>query len=289
MLDGAREGVAPHIQKGVLMARSNTRLGAGCAGVLAGLALAATPALADSAAPAGYQPSGPLGAMGVLPAAPAPNAVESQYFGGFDITPSEGISSAGSTFKLPKFTCPDSGVVQLDGFGEWIDNSTGNFYVEGGDTDALAVGSLECTDGVGAYEINAGTTNGGEEDDVTDVNAGDVIQTRVEELPSGDVVATVADLTSGQQVSSEGASLGDEAQITEGLIPDAFAEQFQSDYGIPKFKTVKFSRSQVGGLPLAEVDPTPTELDQDGPVQIVPSAIPTKHPGAFTLTEKSDS
>jgi len=271
------------------MARSITRLGAGCAGVLAGLALAATPALADSAAPAGYLPSGPLGAMGVLPATLAPDAVESHYFGGYDITPSEGISSGGSTFRLPKFTCPDSGVIELDGFGEWIDNATGNFYVDGGDTDALAVGSLQCIDGVGAYEINAGTTNGGEEDDPTDVNAGDIIQTRVEELPSGDVIAMVTDLTSGQQVSSEGASLGDEAQITEGLIPDASAEQLQGDYGIPKFKSVKFSRSQVGGLPLAEVDPTATELDQDGPVQIVPSAIPNKHTGAFTLTEKSDS
>jgi hypothetical protein len=269
------------------MGRSITRLGAGCAGVLAGLALAAAPALADSSAPPSYQPAGPL-SMPTRPAAVTNAGVQSAFFGGYDVVPSEGISSAGSTFKLPKFTCPVVGVDQLDGFGEWVNNAAGDLYQDGGATDAYAVGSIVCNFGVPGYEINASTAGGKESDQSVDVNQGDLIQTRVEELPSGDALATVTDLTSGQQVSSEGPSTADESQIYEGIVPDVFNEQFQNSLTIPKFKTVAFSRSQIGGLHLAQVDPTATALDQDGPVMVKPSAVTAAHPGAFTLTEKND-
>ncbi len=269
------------------MGRSIRHFGAGCAGVLAGLALAATPALADSSSPLSYQPGGPLSAP-TRTAASVNVAAQSEYFGGYDVMPSEGISSAGSTFKLPKFTCPVTGVAQLAGFGEWVNNAAGDFYQEGGATDALAVGSLVCNFGEPIYEINASTINGGEYDQAEDINQGDVIQTRVEELASGDVVATVTDLTSGQQVSSQGASAGDDAQIYEGFVPDVYSEALQDSISIPKFKSVQLNRSQIGSLHLAQVNPTATALDQDGPVMVTPSAIAAKHPSAFTLTEKSD-
>jgi hypothetical protein len=274
------------------MGRSIARLGAGCAGVIAGLTIAAAPAIADSPAAPSYQPGGPLSAP-TQPSASASvkaaAAVESQFFGGYDVAPSEGISSAGSTFKLPKFSCPQNEVVQLTGFGEWLNNAAGDVYQDNGGTDGFAVGSIVCSYGVPLYAINAETANGGELDDATDVNQGDTIQTRVEELPSGDVVATVTDLTSGEQVSSEGASAGDDAQIYEGFIPDVYDEVVQDSISIPKFKSVQLSRSQVGALHLSQVDPTATALDQDGPVMVNPSVIATKHPSAFTLTEKSDN
>ena len=269
------------------MGRSIARLGAGCAGVLAGLALAATPALADASTPSSYQPGGPL-SMPMRPAAVTSVAVQSAYFGGYDVAPSEGISSAGSTFRLPKFSCPVAGVLQRDGFGEWINNAAGDVYQPGGDTDAYAVGSIVCSYGVPGYEINAATAGGKESDQTVDINQGDLIQTRVVELPSGDALATVTDLTSGQQVSSEGPSTGDESQIYEGIVPDVFNELFQDSLTIPKFKTVDFSRSQIGGLHLSQVNPTATALDQNGQVMVKPSAITASRPGAFTLTEKSD-
>jgi Peptidase A4 family len=269
------------------MGRSITRLGAGCAGILVGLALAAAPALADSSTLPSFKSGGPL-SMPTRTAAATSAVVQSAYFGGYDVVPSEGISSAGSTFKLPKFSCPAAGVLQLDGFGEWINNATGDLYQDGGDTDAYAVGSIVCNYGVPGYEINASTAGGKEADQTVDVNQGDLIQTRVEELPSGDALATVTDLTTGQQVSSEGPSTGDESQIYEGIVPDVYNELFQDSLTIPKFKTVAFSRSQVGGLHLSQLNPTATALDQDGPVMVKPSAIVAGHLGAFTLTEKND-
>jgi hypothetical protein len=57
---------------------------------------------------------------------------------------------------------------------------------------------------------------------------------------------------------------------------------------ISKFKTVSFTRSQVGGLHLTQVNATANALDQDGPVQIAPGKLTTGYPSAFTITEKSD-
>jgi hypothetical protein len=269
------------------MGHSIARWGAGCAGVLAGLALAATPALAHSRARHSFEPRGVAGADGVLHAKVVSDAASSAYFGGYDVVPALGISSDGSTFKMPTFKCKDASVYQLDGLGEWVNNADGDFYQAGGDTDAFAVASIFCNFGVPTYGIAAYTAGGGEFDPTTDVNPGDLIQTRVEELPSGDAVANVTDLTTGQSANSEGASLGDETQVYEGLVPDVLDETLQSSNSIPKFKSVMFTRSQVGSVPLAQVGPTATDLAQNGPVMVAPSAIAAKTPGRFTITEES--
>jgi hypothetical protein len=269
------------------MGRSIRRIGAGCAGVLAGLAIAATPALAHSRARHSFEPRGVAGAASVLHAKAVSDAASSAYFGGYDVVPPLGISSDGSTFKMPTFHCKDASVYQLDSLGEWVNNASGDFYQAGGDTDAFAGGSIFCNYGVPTYGIAAFTSGGGEFDPTTDVNPGDMIQTRVEELPSGDAVANVTDLTTGQTASSEGTSLGDETQVYEGLVPDVLDETLQDSNSIPKFKSVMFTRSQVGAVPLAQVGPTATDLAQNGPVMVAPSAIAAKTPGRFTITEKS--
>jgi hypothetical protein len=273
------------------MGRSMRRVGAGCAGVLAGLAVAATPALANSSAPGTMAPRGTTRALPAGPSLPAtaqPNIlVASQFFGGYDVAPPEGISSDGSTFKMPTFKCPDTGVFQADVLGEAINNANGDFYQPNGDTDALSGALLFCAYGTPSYSIDALTAGGGEFTSATDINPGDRIQTRVEELASGNALATTTDQTTGQTVASEGQSLGDAAQIYEGLIPDAENEAIQSNYSIVKFKSVLFTRSQVGSLPLLQVNPTATALVQNGPVMVAPSAIAAKTPGRFTLTEKS--
>lgn len=273
------------------MGRSMRRVGAGCAGVLAGLALAATPALASPSAPGTMTPRGTTRALPagpVLAATAQPNIfVASQFFGGYDVAPPEGISSDGSTFKMPTFKCPDAGVFQLDVLGETINNANGDFYQPNGDTDALSGALLFCDYGTPSYSIDALTAGGGEFTSATNINPGDRIQTRVEELASGNALATTTDQTTGQTVASEGPSLGDAAQIYEGLIPDAEDESIQSNYSIVKFKSVLFTRSQVGSLPLLQVNPTATALVQNGPVMVAPSAIAAKTPGRFTLTEKS--
>ncbi len=245
-------------------------VGAGCAGVLAGLAVAATPALAQ--AHAGVRPN---------------VASLSAFFGGYDVMPPEGISSDGSTFKMPTFKCPQTGLLQRDVLGEAINNSAGDFYQPGGATDALSGASLVCQYGSPVYGIDALTHAGGEFTNSTDVNPGDTIQTRVEELASGDALATTTDETTGASVTSEGTSLGTGTQIYEGLIPDVADESVQSNNSIVKFKSVLFTRSQVGSLPLLQVNPTPTDLAQNGPVMVAPSAISARTPGRFTLTEKS--
>ena len=274
--------------EGVLMGRCIPRLGAGCAGVLAGLALAATPALAraDSSGPLSGQGGGPLTAA-AHPAVSLDPAAPSAFLGGYDITPPEGISSNGATFRLPAVTCPDTSVFQLDVLGEAINNAAGDLYQTGGDTDALSGGLLFCRYGTPGYGIDALTGTGGEVSDLSGVSAGDVIQTRVEELASGDALATTTDRTTGQSVTSEGTSLGDEAQIYEGLIPDVADESIDDSYSIVKFKNVTFSRSQVGSLPLLQLDPARVTLAQNGPAMATPSAIHVKTPGRFTLTEKS--
>lgn len=283
------------------MGRSIRRVGAGCAGVLVGLAIGVTPAVADSPVSARLTPSGAPRGVPALPATAGATALpatavatgqstvaaQSEYLGGYDVIPPEGVSSDGATFTMPTIKCPDTAVRQLDALGEAINNAAGDFYQQGGDTDALSAGLLFCDYGEAEYGIDALANGGGEFSDYTDVSPGDRIQTRVEELASGDALATTTDLTTGQSVSSEGASLGDESQIYEGLIPDVADESAQNDFSIVKFKSVTLSRSQVGGVPLAQTDPTATDLNQSGTVMVAAGKIAARTPGRFILTEKS--
>jgi hypothetical protein len=254
------------------MGRCIRRAGAGCVGVLAGLAVATSPALAHTAAKGSVRPN-----------ADTPSA----YLGGFDVVPPEGISSDGSTFKMPTISCPQTGIAQYDVLGEMINSADGDFFQSGGQTDAMSGALLVCSYGTPSYRIDALTNGGGEFTDTTGINPGDTIQTRVEELPSGDALATTTDQTTGQMVTSEGTSLGNAAQIYEGLIPDASDEMIQSNQSIVTFKSVLFTRSQVGSVPLRQLTPTATDLNQTGTVMVSPSAISPKTPGRFTLTEKS--
>jgi hypothetical protein len=245
------------------MNKSWIRLGAGGAGLIAAFALAAAPAIASP-----------------------PGTVQSKYFGGYDVTPAGGISSAGSTFRMPTITCPDTSEGQVMDLGEWINNSAGDLFQPGGLTDVVSDGVLTCGSGTAFYEIEAGSYSS-LVDELAPAGPGDLIQTRVEELAGGNAIATTTDLTTGQQVSTEDASDGQAVQIYEGAIPIVSQER-PGDASIPKFKSVTFTRSQVGGLPLSQLEPVPTALDQDGPVQISPGAISAKHPGQFVTTEKSD-
>lgn len=252
---------------------SATRIPVRCAGVLAGLALAASPALARSA-------SKPL----------ASTTTQSAYFGGYDIrAPSEGLTSNSSTFKLPKITCPNaSNSSESLYLGEFVNNATGGFFQPGGGTDAIAIADLECNAGDPSYVIVAQTFSNGSYNDVT-ASQGDLIETRVEETSAGQAVATVNDITSGQSVTAQGASNGDDAQVLyEGASPDTDQEQNNGNDDIPKFTSVAFTDSQVNGLSLAESDPTRTQLEQDKSLQISPGALTSGHATGFTLTEKSD-
>jgi hypothetical protein len=273
-----------------MKARSGFRFGVALSGVLFGLAAGVSQAHAES-------PFAPTAAGGAArPVAPtrssAGTVATSQYLGGYVIAPGEGLASDSSTFRLPTHArC--SGYNDLY-IGELLNNAAGDMFQPGGENQAAAVVVMACEPGEGlGYSLTAYTIGGGLNYLFT-ASAGDTIETRVALTQSGQTVAEVIDDTNGKEAISSGPShSGAHAQFYEGVVPDPEWEAQSCDtgpcaYDIPQFGSIRFTRSQVNGLPLSQVDPTAEALDQDGPVQLVPS-VASSHPGSFTLNEKHDN
>ena len=70
-----------------------------------------------------------------------------------------------------------------------------------------------------------------------------------------------------------------------------YEQQSSGTLNITKFKNVTFSNSMPNGEYLSQTNPTGYKLDQDGPIQIVPSkfAAPPAVASGFTDTELSSS
>lgn len=258
--------------------KSLKRLGAVGAGVTVCLTLSAAPAFA-----------GPARASHALRSGEASREIyTSPYFGGYETVPDEGVTSASTIFRVPMVTCfvrsPSDGLV----LGDWIDETASDLYPDSAsssstsDSDAVAGASIGCTDGQGSgvsepvYTIFAETYSGGQE--TVSASAGNRIQVRVEETSSGQAVSTVNNLTTGATVSSTGASNGNSGAVFEGGVPQTLQ--------LPGFTKVSLTNSEINGLELSQFDPFVTYLDQNGPVQLVPSAVPSKKvTGDFTISE----
>lgn len=284
--------------------RTFRRLGLTCAGVLAGCGALAAPALA---APAGSSRSAAARPAAPTPAAPAKPAAlpTSPYFGGFDVTPAESLSSDGVTFTLPKnASCASANDYEDIFLGEEADVASGSEQQPGGETDAAADVIMLCAPGEGvSYYLEAYATapdGTSVDNDSISANPGDVIETSIEFTNGGETVVTALDQTTGQEETAQDTSpdssspLGLDTQWREGAVPNLAYEENNCSYlgvcsyDVPKFTTIGFKDSQVGSQHLYQLDPAAYSLAQDGPVQITPSALKASHPGGFTLTEKHD-
>jgi Peptidase A4 family len=267
---------------------SAVRAGATCATLIAGLGLAATPALAATRARAASPDHSGIQVVH-HPSSARPLASgtpQSPYLGGFVVAPSEGITTVSSTFKLPKATCPVPDTEDLF-LGEDLTTPTGGLY-QGGSDDAYAQVDIICGDGT-PYDFTQ-VAVGSNVVDYVALNPGDTVQTRIVETPGGNTIATLNDLTSGVQQSAEQSTVVADSHVILGA---------ESAYGqdgtntIAKFSKVTFTNAQVGGLDWNQTspEPSPYALNQDGTsksTQLVPSAIPAKPSTTFSLTEKSD-
>jgi hypothetical protein len=245
-------------------------------GTVAALALAAAPGFAAQAHPVKIIGGAAHGTRQAPAVAPLVNRIpQSATVGGYIVSPSEGITTVSSTFKLPKtVTCTDSGSTTLF-LGEDV-------LAGGGGDAAWAQVVLGC-----GYNGLMTTGAPGGETENANANLGDTIETRIAQTPGGATIATVDDLTNGQAISTQGTIDSSGSQVILGAERSA-----GGDGSIEKFSKVMFTGVQVGGLDWNQTNPAPNPYALDmtdyGP-QIVPSPIPTKPSSTFTLTEKKTS
>jgi hypothetical protein len=265
-----------------------TRLGAACAGTVVAVGLAAAPAFASPSVDhqGAARASGPLSHPVETTTTSTP---DTPYLGGFFSVPSLGPVSISSTFTIPKATCANKTDYEDIFIGEELVESDGNNY-DGGETDAAADVVMYCAgDGKVIDLIEAYTVNGA--DNVTQVKPGDKVQTLIVDSPNGETEATTTDLTHYAQEDTTADSTGESFATYDGVVPNITYEGQSSDDYIPKFKTIKFSDSQINGADFNASSPVPSPyaLDQTGTVQIVPGtlAAATKPSPDWSVTEKS--
>jgi hypothetical protein len=128
-------------------------------------------------------------------------------------------------------------------------------------------------------ELEAFVVNGPDSFGLT-VNPGDKIITRIAETNTGNSVATATDVTTGGQETSSATTVSGVTQFYQGVIPNVGYEQISSGtLNIPKFKNITLTESMPNGQYLSQINPTGYKLDQNGPVQIVPSKFPAPPAG----------
>jgi hypothetical protein len=266
---------------------SLSRLTVACVGAALGLGVSSGSALAASG-PAGHQGRAPAAAprSNLAPSAADTSTLPSSpYFAGFAVVPSQGVSSASAWFRLPKHAaCVSPNDYEDLEFGVLLTQASSPDYYPGYIENVSADVEASCSAGAGLTYQSAVNDGPGLPTGAL-LSPGDVVQTTVEQTASGETVATVNDLTSGASTTQETTtSPTPETEVVIGAETGP-----SSDFNIPTFKQVYFTHAQVGGLELNQVGATATELDQDGPVQLVPGGEPRTPSGRFTLTEKHDN
>jgi len=244
-----------------------SRVGVACAGLVAGLSVAAAPAIAK----------------------PIPNVTRpsfSQYLGGYDVADTGNLTTT-SIVQVPNAKCATQKDYEHLFLGQLLVPASGATY-QGGSTDATAAIAMTCI-GLGpnpffygeAYDING-------EDNYISVHPGDRVETQVSDSYGGNTTATITDLNTGATASSTGASTGDDTQLYIGAEPDVTYEQEGShvDDAIPRFTKVKFNDTVVNGAQWNLSNPTAYSLAQNSDIQIKTPRVPSTPTYSFRLTEK---
>jgi hypothetical protein len=185
--------------------------------------------------------------------------------------PSDGVSSAGSTFVVPNAKCPTDSAAN---FGDQIFDTQSN-------QQAYAGLQVTCTGGVASYSLFAVTIDGGLQFATTGVAPGDEIIVSDYETTTN-TVATATDVTSSAVATSQDGT-GDasgypSANYDIGLL--AFT-------GVtPQFRTVEFKKVEVNGEHLGQTDPTAVNLESGSDLQVKTSPAPEPAGSHFLLTFK---
>jgi hypothetical protein len=196
------------------------------------------------------------------------------YFGGEQGTPADGVASIGSTFLVPKVSCPANatGLLVGDSFSDTNDQ-----------TQAEGLLVAQCVSGAPSYGLVADTFGGGQQDVFSGVSPGDLIIIS-DYATSSNTVATVTDETSGVTESSQDGT---------GDASGAPSEQFDSgifNFGpVPKFSALTFKEVQVNGEHLAQTDPTAIDLENQTDRQVVTTPPSSPNGSKFTLTYKHEN
>jgi len=260
------------------------RVGAACAGLAAGLSVAAAPAIAtpmtNSAKPRGHaHPS-------VIRRSDAAAPGFSQYLGGYDVQDTGNLTTT-SVVQVPNAKCANQKDDEELLLGQLLAPAAGDAS-QGGSTDAAAAVVITCA-GMGKAPFFYGEAydSNGEEDYVS-VHPGDLVETQITDGYGGNTAATTTDLNDGQTATSTGPSTGNDTQLYLGAAPDLAYEQQGSvvDHAIPRFTTVKFNDTVVNGTEWNVSGPTAYSLEQNGDVQIKTASVPSTPTYSFTLTER---
>ncbi len=273
--------------------KSFVRVGAGCAGVIAGLSLATAPAFAKAipaATSATYRsahaPAPPAGAVSPLTTVIPTSA----YLGGYEVSDTGSVSVT-STVQMPVSKCANRNDYEDIFLGDVLVPSGGDVY-QGGSNDGGSIIVSYC-DGSSATPTNyleAWTLNGSDQEGGT-VSPGDLVQFTVTDTYGGSATSTVTDLNTGASFTSTGSSTGADTHIYQGAIPNGFYEGAGGvvDHDIPKFSTLKFDNAIINGRQWTTARPSPFSLQQNSDVQIKSVAVPAKSTYNFTLTESHTS
>lgn len=261
-----------------------SRVGVACAGLVAGLSVAAVPAIAKPI-PNQATPS-PDAHPSVVRPSNAATPGFSQYLGGYDVQDT-GNLTATSIVQVPNAKCANQKDYEHLFLGQLLVPASGAAY-QGGSTDATAAVAMTCM-GLGSAPFFYGQaydTNG--EDNYVSVHPGDLVETQVSDSYGGNTTATITDLNSGETASSTGASTGNDTQLYLGAEPDVTYEQQGPlvDYVIPRFTPVKFNDTVINGNEWSLSGPTAYSLEQNSDIQIKTASVPSAPTYSFTLTEK---
>lgn len=238
-------------------------------GAAALMGTAAAPAVADGGAP----PSSAAATGAAVHPLTSSNPTN-PYFGGEQGTPADGVASIGSTFVVPKVSCPVNATALL--LGDSFSDTNGQTQAEG-----LLV--AQCMSGVPSYGLVANTFDGGQQEVVSGVSPGDLIIIS-DYATSSNTVATVTDATSGVTESSQDGT-GD----ASGTPPAVFSFGIFNYGPVPKFRTVTFKEVQVNGEHLAQTAPTAIDLENQTDRQVVTTSPRSPSASTFTLTYKHEN
>jgi hypothetical protein len=247
-------------------AKPLSRVGVACAGLAAGLSVAAAPAIAR----------------------PIPNSTPpglSQYLAGYDVADTGNLTTT-SIVQVPNAKCANQKDYEHLFLGQLLTPAAGDAS-QGGSNDATAAIAMTCM-GLGKAPFfygEADTANG--EEGYVSVHPGDLVETQISDSYGGNTTATTTDLNDGDTATSTGASTGDDTQLYLGAVPDVGYEQEGPlvDYAIPKFTAAKFNDTVVNGSEWNLSGPTAFSLQQNSDIQLKTAPVPSAPTYSFTLTE----
>jgi hypothetical protein len=199
--------------------------------------------------------------------APPPNGA-AQFFAGYTLTPSNGVASASTTFKVPTITCA-TGAGPGQSLGVWgYDTQTA--YV------AEAAVQTQCTGTTPTYNFyilanSANFTEGG-------VSPGDTVVASFYQTP-GWTQATVHDLTSGVTwVANWATTFLPASTVWIG------ADSIPGNGHVAPFGSVKFTKTQVNGDYLGYQSPSGWNWTNIIKNRVLVSASQITGGDTFTLT-----